>query len=320
MLLDERTAVDADDFSIGKQPLHHREGDGIEVRIVGGHEYCPVDDEEIGIGGGQPVRSVVQSFRHGQRHEPVRLSVRAAQSLQLLLHGREVGVVLVRGIFRADIDDGTGIDEPRQRVDVPVGVVAGQGSVAEREYTADAEALFQRVDNGRAAQAGVAVRLEEAAVRGQQSTFAIRLQCSSFEDEGEAIVQGNSFGEQAQGVEPSRDEVVVMGGKLHAPAVEGEVGYHRTAVGEEGNASVVARPCIVRGQLEAVEPVVQLGRQQAEHPLAIGANDYQPLVAEYGGGYADEAGFHLVEHIRPVGSVVRPGQLYGLLRCPFGQE
>ena len=68
-----------------------------------------------------------------------------------------------------------------------------------------------------------------------------------------------------------------MGGKLHAPAVEGEVGYHRTAVGEEGNASVVARPCIVRGQLEAVEPVVQLGRQQAEHPLAIGANDYQPL-------------------------------------------
>ena len=83
---------------------------------------------------------------------------------------------------------------------------------------------------------------------------------------------------------------------------------------------MVARPCVVGRDVEARESVMQLGRQQAEDPFAVGGNDDKPLVAEYGGSDPDEARFHFIEHIGPVGLSVRPGQLYCLLWCPFGQE
>ena len=65
------------------------------------------------------------------------------QFLELALHGGELGVVRIARVVAAYIGDGLGITEARQGIDMAVGIVAFEMSVAEPQHPVDAQRLGQ---------------------------------------------------------------------------------------------------------------------------------------------------------------------------------
>ncbi len=125
-------------------------------RVVEGRDqHQAVGDVEVGVAGRQPLAFEDDRAGHGQLDDAERLSVLVAGRLQppeVVLERLVVGVV-VAGLD--DRDDGSRIDEPRQVVDVAVGVVAVDPS-AEPDDVVDAEVVGEDLFQGRAVQAGVA--------------------------------------------------------------------------------------------------------------------------------------------------------------------
>ena len=96
MLFDDASTVDADNFPVGEGLADDVQGFGIEVGLsVSGTEHSAVDDEEIGIGSGEPVSVFVDRTGHGQFHETVGLAVDGAESSQLRFHQPQFFVLLV---------------------------------------------------------------------------------------------------------------------------------------------------------------------------------------------------------------------------------
>ena len=63
--------------------------------MVCGYQYCSVDDKEVGVCRRQTLAVIVDSIRHRQPEQPVRISVKCAESFQLLLQEVEILVVLI---------------------------------------------------------------------------------------------------------------------------------------------------------------------------------------------------------------------------------
>ena len=52
MLLDNATAIDGDDQTVGESLSDEPDGNGVKIRLgIDGTEHSPVDDQEVGIGG-----------------------------------------------------------------------------------------------------------------------------------------------------------------------------------------------------------------------------------------------------------------------------
>ena len=128
MLLDDGTAVDAYDVAVGEGSADGLHGLCVEVGLgVGGHEHGSVDDEIVGVGGGQSVGLVVDGAGQWQSEQSVGLSVECAQLLQFSFHFCQVGVLVVA----CRIYNGVVGTDAHQCVDVSVGVVAYETAMTE---------------------------------------------------------------------------------------------------------------------------------------------------------------------------------------------
>lgn len=106
VLADDGPAVDAYDVPVGEGLADDAHGFLVEVGlVVGGYQDGTIDDEVVGIGGGEAVcwllafgnllLAVVDGAGQRQAQQAVGPSVEGAQLLQFLFHEQEVGMVVV---------------------------------------------------------------------------------------------------------------------------------------------------------------------------------------------------------------------------------
>ena len=76
MLTDDGTTVDADDVASREGFANNAQGLGIKVRlVVCRHQYSPVDNQEVGVSGREPIFTVIDGVGHGQLHQSVGLAL-----------------------------------------------------------------------------------------------------------------------------------------------------------------------------------------------------------------------------------------------------
>ena len=91
MLADDSACVESDDGMVGKGLLDNAEGPGIVVGLgVGGYDDRSVEDDEIGIGGRQTVAFFIDGVGHGQRQEPIGLTLWSPEHAQFFLEHLEI--------------------------------------------------------------------------------------------------------------------------------------------------------------------------------------------------------------------------------------
>ena len=190
MLADEGAAVHAHDFAL-RESFAQGLGRGlVEVGLgIGRAEDGLVHNEVVCVGRRQALSLLVEDGA-GQGHsdEAEGFAPLRAQGLQLLLHGAERFEVLVGRVVAAHVDNRVLRAEPRQRVDVRVGVVAREVAVAEPEEVVHAEPVGeQRLDRLLRGLGAAAVRVEQAFGRCQQRAVAVGLDAAALELKVEAV-------------------------------------------------------------------------------------------------------------------------------------
>ena len=210
-----------------------------------------------------------------------------------------------------------------QGVDMAVGIVALQRSMTDPIDPIHAESLSKPFVQ-------VALREGLVAMRGQQTdrgreemALAISLNRSSLQHEVVPMVHRTA--EDSLFLEHASQLVVLVAGKLLAPAIEAEVHHPQSspAVGERQRHRV-ARPCVV---VFGLYPAYRLQRTIA-HPTCqprscrrrIAHHEPHGLISGNGLNKLDIGLAYLVEDIGPVGLLVGPHQHDGLLLCPLGQQ
>ena len=145
VLADERAAVDADDLASGKRPGQTLKSQRVFRRRVCRHENSAIEDQKVGVGRRQAmaVLGIVDGIGHGQRDQRVGMTVNSAEGAQLLLHAPQRIVMFVRRIVALHVGDRTAVAETRQRVDMAVGIVAGQIAVTQPEDAVETERLLE---------------------------------------------------------------------------------------------------------------------------------------------------------------------------------
>ena len=110
--------------------------------------------------------------------------------------------------------------------------------------------------------------------------------------------------------------------KLASPAIEAEVYIVRHIAAEQGDESVVTRPGVIGIALKEcyVRCWYFIGLQQCAYLFNIRGYNEQMLACTDGGSELHIAGFNLVQHIMPVGFLVRPSKLHHLLVVPLGRH
>ena len=113
---------------LGEQRL----GLGIQQVVVDRHQYRTIDDQEIGVGGGQTFSLfVVLRCRQRQRHQPVGSAAGVAKRPQVGLHRLQLRVMGVAGIVASHVSDGMGVAKTGEGVYMTVGVIPLQIAVVE---------------------------------------------------------------------------------------------------------------------------------------------------------------------------------------------
>ena len=187
---------------------------------------------------------VIDGFGHGQRKQTVGVSVEGTEGLELVFHGAEGTVVLVVLVQALHVSNGVVGTETGQGVYVAVCVVTGQVAVIQPEHLTQVEAFHQVGFDVFAREGVIAIRSQQAGGGGEQGTFSVAFNGTAFEHEVAAV---DVVAVKYAGLEQMTvDEVVLMGGKLHAPAVEAEVEQLRVGVFFlQGDESMVAGPGVV---------------------------------------------------------------------------
>ena len=139
----------------GKRLGQDIEGDAVGRIIECRDEHQSVGDVEVGIAGRQPLALEDNRPGHGQLDDAERLSVLVARRLQAAEVVLERLVVRVVGARLDDRDHGSRPDEPRQVVDMAVGVVA-LDSPSQPDDVTDSEIVGEDLLESRAIEAGVA--------------------------------------------------------------------------------------------------------------------------------------------------------------------
>ena len=194
MLLDDGAAIDADDFAVGIGLTDNTHGFGIKVGLgIGGHQDGAIDDQVVGIGGGETVTvsdgiADHTTFGHGriidrtgerELQKAVGTAFEGAECTKFFFHQGQVGMV---GIATG-IDNGVVGTDAYQRVDMSVGIVANQRAVVEPYDALGTEIFLEAGFNLGLREGLVAMRRHEATGSCEDGALAIALDGTAFEDE-----------------------------------------------------------------------------------------------------------------------------------------
>lgn len=249
---------------------------------------------------------VVDGVGHGEGDEVVWETVAGAVRHEVLFHLREGGVVLVGGIVALDIEDCVVGGETGERVNVGIGIVAGEVAVVDPQDAVGAERVAETVFNLSAREVAVAVGGEEAFGGGEYRAAAVAFDGASFEHEAETVVERGA--EHAGAGELGSDEVVEVCGEFQSPPVETEVDEADAVVAvDHCYGTEIACPRVVGGYLtEEYARAVDVG-QIFFRNTDVGCYHYQYGAAVGDGAcYVAVAACDIVEHVGPVGVGVRP--------------
>ena len=203
-----------------------------------------------------------------------------------------------------------------------VRVVARQITVVQPQHPFGMERLFQILLDLLAALWLIAVRSQQTGRSGQDGTLAVAFDGAPFEHEAQMVPVVAPH--HLRGKEAAIDLVVVVGGKLHAPAVETEVQQFGTLFAHTGDEAMVARPRVVGGAFHPQDILQhvcrQLLREQFLYRLLFRSDDEQLFAAGNLISHAHIALRHLRQQVAPVGVLMRPSELHTALRIPFRRQ
>ena len=232
VLLDDGATVDSDDFAIGIGLADDAHGLGVEVGLsVGGHQDGTIDDQVVGVGGGETVTvsdgiADHTTFGHGriidrtgerELQKAVGTAFEGAECTKFFFHQGQIGMV---GIATG-IDDGVVRTDAYQGIDMAIGIIANEAAVVEPYNALGTEIFLEAGFNLGLREGLVAMRRHEATGSGEDGTFAIALDRAAFEDEVEVglVVAIYTTGI----IEMTVDLIIQIGLELLTPAVELEV-------------------------------------------------------------------------------------------------
>lgn len=106
MLLDDGPRVHSHHLVIGEGLADHLQRLGVVVwLVVGRHDDCPVDNQEIGISGWQAIPLLVEDgIGHRQAQQSVGHFGLAIDGLEVGLHGLQVGILRIGLIVATHIE------------------------------------------------------------------------------------------------------------------------------------------------------------------------------------------------------------------------
>ena len=192
VLTDEDAAIDGDDVMAGEGALELTASEFVVGGLaVGGQEDCRVENEEVGVGGWEPMAivRVIDGRRHRQREQTVVLclafasgSAEHAEGAELGFHSLECFVVFVGGVGALDVEDRVGGGQAGKGIDVAVGVVACEVAVIQPEDAPSAEVLEEALLDFLTSEARVALGRKEALTGGQQGAASVALNAAAFKD------------------------------------------------------------------------------------------------------------------------------------------
>jgi len=324
--------VNADDGPRGEQFGQDAECATVERIVEGGHEHGGIADIKVGVTGGEAEALEVERAGHGQTDDMRASTVLQAHGFQAFAIFFQDAMVGIAGIAFLGEDDGAGIDETAEIVDVAVGVVAGDAA-AEPENVFGAEKAAERRFNLRARKTGVAhlnARMEQAFLRGEQSAAAVDVNAAAFENEA---ATGDFSGEEREAKGASG-----MAGDLRVATPIGVFGPGIEAESDDGERSVCARGARIAPDEDGagIAGPAAVGRER-EKPDATGRDSDGSEGAAGGGAVAGRlnddvqqfAGRKFAADFRvdpgddgdfagPVRGVVRPAEPRGGVRFPLG--
>lgn len=128
MLKNENTAIYADDVVMRESLLQGRQCQFVLIGlVVGRHQYCMVDDEEIGISGRKPIAFfIVARVGQWKRVEGVRLFIRSAERMKFRFHGLQFLVVLIGRVVALNIGNGGGRTKAGNSINVPICIITSK--------------------------------------------------------------------------------------------------------------------------------------------------------------------------------------------------
>ena len=325
MLFYYRSCVNANDVVALERLGNGGKRLAVEVGLViGRHDDRPVDNQEIGIGGGQTFAVLVHDrVIHGQRQQTVRLALGCAQRAQLGLQRSKVGVLLIVGSCRRDVEERVVRREAHNGVYVSVGVVANEVAVVEPHHTVGTEHPLQMLLNVVLRHGLVTVRREQTLACRHDGALAVALYRASLKHKLVLVHIHPLVGAKLK--ELSVEGVVLVGSKLVAPSVEAEVdemAFANPVLRQERYESVVACPCVV--VVASIDPhtahllVVKALCQQLAHLVGLSGGNDERLIVGHSFRDLHERVCYVFEIRLPVGVGVRPCQLHPRLVVPLG--
>ncbi len=293
------------------------------------HQHGRVSDVEVGVAGREPHTVEVERRRHRQRDDPQRFSVggrHRAETLEVVAQRFVVGVGPI-GLLREH--HRRLVDEARQIVDVPVGVVPGDAA-AEPEHLARAEVGRQDPLELLARQPRVA-RLDvvqQALLRRQQRPRAVDVDGPPLQHHPPGLA-GDGRGRLPLPVPKAArdaigDRVVLLVVGVLRPAVESPVGDgHLPGAVLDEERAIVARPAPVGRRAEEVDHLevrADAREQLARARLArrVVDQDAHPLAPRQVADHLAVDPGDRRQLARPVARLVRPGDPGGGVRLPLG--
>ena len=156
---------------------------------IGGTEYGPVDDEEVGIGGRQTVTVlIVDGSRHGQFYQSVGLAVERPEGCQLRFHQLQILILFVVRVVAANIQQGVIRTDAYQGVDMSVGIIAGQMTVVNPDDPLRMELTLETFFDLSLCHRLVAMGGQQTTCRSEHRTFTVALDGAAFEYEVETVL------------------------------------------------------------------------------------------------------------------------------------
>ena len=170
--VDHCTAVDADDFAVGKDALYDVKGNGVVFAAECRDEDDAVADIEVGVACGKGV-FVVDFIGHGDCDDFERVAVGIGCGFEYFEVFFEDCVISAVAVFVFDgADDRIGVYEAGDVVDVSVGIVAFYAAV-EPDYLFRSEVFGEVFFYFGLREPRVSVFVQEALLCGEQESSAV---------------------------------------------------------------------------------------------------------------------------------------------------
>lgn len=322
---DEFGGIDTDDAAIWEEFLEDCEGLWVFRALVGWDEDDLIGDIEVSVTGWEALAVVFDPARHGKFDDAEGIAVQVAEGSEPSEILLEQLIVLVRGIGFDDGDDGLGVGEAGEIVDMPVRVIPDD-SFAEPKDLGHTEVIAEVLLNLRFGEMRISIGIKEASFGGEEGTASIDLDGAAFHDDA-----GRKERESAKSGDVLGEGVVEIEWRIFAPPrivspIDDGAFMISGDIADEKDGAVIAAPGFISGEmmkLNSIEWRAKAEEEVSHGGFGLGIPDVDMDRLDLG-EVLDELAidrWNGVEFIRETNSVgTRPGEPSASVGFPFGRH